>query len=160
MVVVGFLLLMLAAVATPPEVTPWAMAGAFLVGGLGGGFVVSPNQTLTLAEIPVEQSGVAGSMQQLGQRVGTAIGTAVATSIFYGIVRSQTAGSGSGGSGPGSRLDAYHDAFRSGTTFTVSLMALALVLAGADLVARRRAARRSEGESERSDAAAEPADRG
>ncbi|WNY34591.1 MFS transporter [Curtobacterium flaccumfaciens] len=111
MVVVGFLLLMLAAVATPPEVTPWAMAGAFLVGGLGGGFVVSPNQTLTLAEIPVEQSGVAGSMQQLGQRVGTAIGTAVATSIFYGIVRSQTAESGSGGSGPGSRLDAYHDAF-------------------------------------------------
>jgi EmrB/QacA subfamily drug resistance transporter len=146
MVVIGFLLLMVAAVATPPEVTPWAMAGAFLVGGLGGGFVVSPNQTLTLAEIPVEQSGVAGSMQQLGQRVGTAIGTAVATSIFYGIVRSEAAGSGSGGSG--GRLDAYHDAFRSGTTFTVSLMALALVLAGADLVARRRAARRSDGESE------------
>ncbi|TCL84115.1 EmrB/QacA subfamily drug resistance transporter [Curtobacterium sp. PhB142] len=137
MVVVGFVLLMLAAVLTPPEVTPWAMAGAFLVGGLGGGFVVSPNQTLTLAEIPVEQSGVAGSMQQLGQRVGTAIGTAVATSIFYGIVR----GAAAGGSG-GSRLDAYHDAFRSGTTFTVSLMALALVLAVGDLVVRRRAARR------------------
>jgi len=157
MVVVGFLLLMVAAVATPPEVTPWAMAGAFLVGGLGGGFVVSPNQTLTLAEIPVEQSGVAGSMQQLGQRVGTAIGTAVATSIFYGIVRSEAAGSGSGGAG--ARLDAYHDAFRSGTTFTVSLMALALVLAGADLVARRRAARRSDGDSGHSDAAAGSAER-
>ncbi|WP_367651731.1 MFS transporter [Curtobacterium sp. MCPF17_052] len=136
-VVVGFVLLVLAAVLTPPEVTPWAMAGAFLVGGLGGGFVVSPNQTLTLAEVPVEQSGVAGSMQQLGQRVGTAIGTAVATSIFYGIVRSESAGSGSGG-----RLEAYHDAFRSGTTFTVSLIALALVLAVADLLVRRRAARR------------------
>jgi EmrB/QacA subfamily drug resistance transporter len=146
-VVVGFLLLVLAATLTPPEVTPWAMAGAFLVGGLGGGFVVSPNQTLTLAEVPVEQSGVAGSMQQLGQRVGTAIGTAVATSIFYGIVRGATAGSGgSGGAdgGGGSRLDAYHDAFRSGTTFTVSLMLLALVLAVSDLVVRRRAARRSE----------------
>ncbi|PZF59922.1 MFS transporter [Curtobacterium sp. MCSS17_008] len=139
-VVVGFVLLMLAAVLTPPEVTPWAMAGAFLVGGLGGGFVVSPNQTLTLAEVPVEQSGVAGSMQQLGQRVGTAIGTAVATSIFYGIVRSEAAGSGAGG-----RLDAYHDAFRSGTTFTVSLMALALALAVSDLVVRRRAARRTAG---------------
>ncbi|MBY0176534.1 MFS transporter [Curtobacterium herbarum] len=140
-VVVGFVLLMLAAVLTPPEVTPWAMAGAFLVGGLGGGFVVSPNQTLTLAEVPVEQSGVAGSMQQLGQRVGTAIGTAVATSIFYGIVRSESAGSG-GGAGAGGRLDAYHDAFRSGTTFTVSLIAVALVLAVADLVVRRRAAAR------------------
>ncbi|WIE63649.1 MFS transporter [Curtobacterium sp. MCLR17_036] len=140
-VVIGFVLLMLAATLTPPSVTPWAMAGAFLVGGLGGGFVVSPNQTLTLAEIPVEQSGVAGSMQQLGQRVGTAIGTAVATSVFYGIVRGAASGSGSGSGG---RLDAYHDAFRSGTTFTVSLMGLALVLAVADLVVRRRAARRSE----------------
>uniref|UniRef100_A0A942YAB0 MFS transporter n=1 Tax=Neobacillus citreus TaxID=2833578 RepID=A0A942YAB0_9BACI len=134
-VVAGFVLLMLAAVLTEPSVTPWAMAGAFLVGGIGGGFVVSPNQTLTLAEVPVEQSGVAGSMQQLGQRVGTAIGTAVATSIFYGIVRAEQSGSGN-------RLDAYHDAFRSGTTFTVSLMALALVLAVSDLVVRRRAARR------------------
>ncbi|ROP60584.1 MFS transporter [Curtobacterium sp. PhB115] len=147
MVVVGFVLLMLAAVLTPPEVTPWAMAGAFLVGGLGGGFVVSPNQTLTLAEIPVEQSGVAGSMQQLGQRVGTAIGTAVATSIFYGIVRGSA---GDGGAGGGGKLDAYHDAFRSGTTFTVSLMALALVLAVGDLVVRRRAARRSESERSKS----------
>lgn len=136
-VVIGFLLLVLAATLTPPDVTPWAMAGAFLVGGLGGGFVVSPNQTLTLAEVPIEQSGVAGSMQQLGQRVGTAIGTAVATSIFYGIVRGETAGASGA-----ARLDAYHDAFRSGTTFTVSLMALALVLAVSDLVVRRRAAKR------------------
>ncbi|TCK61325.1 MFS transporter [Curtobacterium sp. PhB136] len=147
MVVVGFVLLMLAATLTTPDVTPWAMAGAFLVGGLGGGFVVSPNQTLTLAEIPVEQSGVAGSMQQLGQRVGTAIGTAVATSIFYGIVRGSTAASGSGSGSVGSvgsaaRLDAYHEAFRSGTTFTVSLIALALVLAVGDLVVRVRASRR------------------
>ncbi|ROS73094.1 EmrB/QacA subfamily drug resistance transporter [Curtobacterium sp. PhB130] len=144
MVVVGFVLLMLAATLTTPDVTPWAMAGAFLVGGLGGGFVVSPNQTLTLAEIPVEQSGVAGSMQQLGQRVGTAIGTAVATSIFYGIVRGSTAasGSGSGSVGSAARLDAYHEAFRSGTTFTVSLIALALVLAVGDLVVRVRASRR------------------
>ncbi|MFJ3382639.1 MULTISPECIES: MFS transporter [unclassified Curtobacterium] len=141
MVVVGFLLLVLAATLTTPDVTPWAMAGAFLVGGLGGGFVVSPNQTLTLAEIPVEQSGVAGSMQQLGQRVGTAIGTAVATSIFYGIVRGSAAASGSTGSAE--RLDAYHDAFRSGTTFTVSLIALALVLAVGDLAVRRRASRRT-----------------
>ncbi|WP_260235805.1 MFS transporter [Curtobacterium sp. ZW137] len=144
MVVVGFVLLMLAATLTTPDVTPWAMAGAFLVGGLGGGFVVSPNQTLTLAEIPVEQSGVAGSMQQLGQRVGTAIGTAVVTSIFYGIVRGSTAasGSGSGSVGSAARLDAYHEAFRSGTTFTVSLIALALVLAVGDLVVRVRASRR------------------
>ena len=139
-VVIGFVLLMLAATLTPPAVTPWAMAGAFLVGGLGGGFVVSPNQTLTLAEVPIEQSGVAGSMQQLGQRVGTAIGTAVATSIFYGIVRGESAGGGSGAH----RLDAYHDAFRSGTTFTVGLMALALVLAVTDQLARRRAARQEE----------------
>ncbi|MDO3699146.1 hypothetical protein Q3H92_15760, partial [Curtobacterium flaccumfaciens] len=52
-----------------------------------------------------------------------------------------------------------HDAFRSGTTFTVSLMGLARVLAGADLVARRRAARRAGGDAEHSDAAAGSAER-
>lgn len=158
-VVAGFLLLMLAATLTPPEVTPWAMAGAFLVGGLGGGFVVSPNQTLTLAEVPIEQSGVAGSMQQLGQRVGTAIGTAVATSIFYGIVRASGAGTSAGGAGSasGSRLDAYHDAFRSGTTFTVSLMGLALVLAISDLVVRKRAARRDGTDGPEARGAVDPA---
>ncbi|PZE73748.1 MFS transporter [Curtobacterium sp. MCBD17_034] len=129
-VVVGFVALLVAATTTPASITPWAMAGAFLIGGAGGGLVVSPNQTLTLAQVPVEHSGVAGSMQQLGQRVGTAIGTAVATSVFYGIVRSEDRKAGD--------LTAYHDAFRAGTAFTVGLVVLVLALAIVDLVSRKK----------------------
>ncbi|WP_420111941.1 MFS transporter [Pseudactinotalea sp.] len=68
------------------DATPFVMAGVMLVAGLGGGVVISPNQTLTLADVPVHDGGLAGSMGQLGQRIGTAIGTAIALSLFYATV--------------------------------------------------------------------------
>ncbi|MDO9395986.1 MAG: MFS transporter, partial [Herbiconiux sp.] len=80
---VGFVLVLLAAVLPPADVSIWLMAAAMAVAGAGGGLVISPNQTLTLAEIPVTEGGVAGSMAQVGQRVGTAMGVAAASSIFF-----------------------------------------------------------------------------
>ena len=62
------------------------MAGVMVIGGIGGGLVMSPNQTLTLADIPVKQGGIAGSIGQLGQRIGTSVGTAVALSLFYATI--------------------------------------------------------------------------
>ncbi|MEK8228584.1 hypothetical protein NKG05_25055 [Oerskovia sp. M15] len=44
-----------------------------------------PNQTLTLARVPVELAGVAGSMLQLGQRVGSAMGIALVLSTYYSL---------------------------------------------------------------------------
>src|SRR3954468_16965915 len=64
-VIVGFVLDVLAAILAPPEIAAWLMAGALAIAGAGGGFVVSPNQTLTLAEVPVSEGGVAGSMAQV-----------------------------------------------------------------------------------------------
>ena len=128
LVAVGFALTLVVAVVTPAEATPWAMAGALLVAGTGGGFVISPNQTLTLAEVPVEMGGVAGSMGQVGQRAGTAIGTAAAVSTFYAIIAGAD----------GDRLDVYHDAFRSGYFVVLGLVAVALVLGLADLRARKK----------------------
>lgn len=125
----GFVLLLLAAVLTPQEITPYAMGVGMLVAGAGGGFVISPNQTLTLAEVPVEMGGVAGSMGQVGQRAGTAIGTAAAVSTFYSVI----AGAGSDAS-----LDVYHAAYRSGFFVTIALVAVALVLALLDLRARKQ----------------------
>ena len=63
---------------------PWCIAG------IGGGLVISPNQTLALADIPVKQGGLAGSVGQLGQRIGTAVGTAVALSLFYSTIYRET----------------------------------------------------------------------
>ncbi|PJJ62424.1 MFS transporter [Compostimonas suwonensis] len=130
LVIVGFLLVLAAAVLSPRELTPWLMAAAMTVAGAGGGFVISPNQTLTLAEIPVTEGGVAGSMAQVGQRVGTAIGVAAASSTFFATLYRESAAS--------DQLAVYHDGVRNGFTVAIGLMAVALVLGLVDLGQRRR----------------------
>lgn len=54
--------------------------------GLGAGFTVSPNQALTLADVPAGHSSAAGSLAQLSQRIGNAIGGAAAAAVVYRIV--------------------------------------------------------------------------
>jgi EmrB/QacA subfamily drug resistance transporter len=87
------------------------------VAGLGGGLVISPNQTLTLSEVPVRRAGSAGGVLQTGQRIGSAAGIAVTGSVFY------------------SRLASAHDfasAFRDGVIVIASFVVAALLLALAD----------------------------
>ncbi|MFB9954273.1 MFS transporter [Cellulomonas denverensis] len=114
-------------VVDPPAVA-WAVAATQMVAGVGSGLVISPNQTLTLANVPVERAGVAGSMLQVGQRIGSALGVAVALSTFYSGL---SAGIG-GGQAAGRAL-----------MITVALVAVALVVGVVDLVARRRDQERS-----------------
>ncbi|MFL6118373.1 MFS transporter, partial [Actinophytocola sp.] len=66
-----------------------------LVAGVGGGAVISPNTTLTLASVPPEMSGVASGVLQTGQRLGGAVGTALLAAVFYAA----TAALGAGASG-------------------------------------------------------------
>jgi MFS family permease len=106
------------------------MAGALLVAGIGGGLVISPNQTLTLADIPVEDGGVAGSMAQLGQRIGTSVGTAAATSVFFAAIMTD--------SGNVTPLEAYHHGFRDGVLVAIALIVVALAVAVTDQISRRR----------------------
>ncbi|QEO15353.1 MFS transporter [Agromyces intestinalis] len=127
---VGIGLLVAAALLTPPEITPWAMAAAMTVGGFGGGLVISPNQTLALADIPVRQGGLAGSVGQLGQRIGTAVGTAVALSLFYATIFREADGEPD--------LGVYHDAYGLGMIAVAVLVAVALGIGVLDLGARRR----------------------
>ena len=54
-----------------------------LVAGIGGGAVISPNTTLTLACVPSSMSGVASGVLQTGQRLGTAVGTAALAAVFH-----------------------------------------------------------------------------
>ena len=107
-----------------------AMVIVFAIGGIGGGVVIAPNQTLTLADVPLEQGGVAGSLGQLGQRVGTAIGSAIGLALFSSTVFSES------GSKPA--IDVFHDAYGVGMAAVAVLLAVALLLAIGDLVARRR----------------------
>ena len=66
----------------------WAVAPALLLGGLGGGLVISPNVTMTLHDVPVRMAGSAGGALQTGQRFGAAIGTATLPALFYLVLSS------------------------------------------------------------------------
>jgi EmrB/QacA subfamily drug resistance transporter len=131
-VIVGFGLVVCAAVLLPPELSPWYMAAAMTVAGAGGGFVISPNQTLTLADVPVAMGGVAGSMAQVGQRVGTAIGVAAATSTFFATLYREA--------GETDSITTYHDGFRNGALVSIALFVVALAFALVDLRKRRQLA--------------------
>lgn len=94
MVIGGYLVSMTAVLATLLVINPvesgragvWWFALSLLGFGIGSGLVISPNQTLTLASVRPEVSGVAGGVLSLGQRMGTAIGTALISSILFGLV--------------------------------------------------------------------------
>ncbi|WP_375001168.1 MFS transporter [Aeromicrobium sp. CTD01-1L150] len=76
----------LAAVTAPGSTTDglwWALAPFLLLAGLGGGAVVSPNFTLTLAEVPPRMGGAAGGALQTGQRIGSALGAAVLMTVYH-----------------------------------------------------------------------------
>lgn len=51
--------------------------------GLAQGTVISPNQTLTLAQVPLDYAGSSGAIMQTGQRIGTAVGIAVITAATF-----------------------------------------------------------------------------
>jgi len=112
----------------PAGALTWAMAPALLVGGLGGGLVISPNITLTLREVPVRMAGSAGGALQTGQRVGAAVGTAALPGVFY-LVLGAT----------GQNFPVAAAVALSGAVLSI---AAALVIAVLDLRHERRARRR------------------
>lgn len=129
LLLVGFGILVLVAIATPPELTPWIMAAVMLIAGAGGGFVIAPNQVLALAEVPVAEGGLAGSVGQLGQRIGTAIGTAVALSLFFSTVFQAPVEE--------AQIDVFHHAYALGMAAVGVLLVVALVVGLVDLRQRR-----------------------
>jgi EmrB/QacA subfamily drug resistance transporter len=58
------------------------LAPPLLLAGLGGGGVISPNFTLSLAEVPPRMGGAAGAALQTGQRIGSAIGAALLMTVY------------------------------------------------------------------------------
>ncbi|WP_082772437.1 MFS transporter [Actinoplanes sp. TFC3] len=131
LVVAGLVLVLAGLAATlvalhfvPGHNAGWAAAGPLLVAGIGSGLVISPNQNLTLSEVPVRRAGSAGAVLQTGQRIGTAVGIAVVGSVFFNRLAAN------GGS--------WSLAFRTALFLTIAFVVVALIAAVGDVVAGRR----------------------
>jgi EmrB/QacA subfamily drug resistance transporter len=123
MVVIGFVGTLIAVHEVPRNGTGWATLAPLLVGGLGSGLVIAPNQALTLSEVPVRRAGTAGGLLQVGQRIGAAVGIAAVGSVFFARIAA-------------TRGD-FASAFQHGMVVAAIFVAAALVLAIADVVVNR-----------------------
>ncbi|HZJ92678.1 MAG TPA: MFS transporter [Thiopseudomonas sp.] len=68
------------------DLSIWWLLLSLAFFGLGQGSVVSPNQTLTLAEVPLSYAGSSGAIMQTGQRIGTSVGIAVITAVVFAVL--------------------------------------------------------------------------
>nr|WP_228281817.1 MFS transporter [Brevibacterium pigmentatum] len=63
----------------------WWMLLTLAFIGTAQGMVISPNQTLTLQEVPLRYAGSSGGVLQTGQRIGTSMGLAIMTALAFSI---------------------------------------------------------------------------
>jgi MFS family permease len=131
LVALGFVGALVAVHVVPEHGTGWATLAPLLIGGLGAGLVISPNQTLTLSEVPVRRAGTAGGLLQVGQRIGAAVGIAAVGSVFFARVAS-------------SHGD-FASAFEHGILVATAFVVAALLLAVVDVVVDRRVHAREAG---------------
>jgi EmrB/QacA subfamily drug resistance transporter len=82
-VLIGLLGTALAAHLDTTRSVGWTMVAPLLLAGVGSGLVVSPNQTLTMGEVPVARAGSAGGVLQTAQRIGSAAGIAAVGSVLF-----------------------------------------------------------------------------
>ncbi|MGV9405374.1 MFS transporter [Streptomyces sp. NPDC003667] len=107
----------------PADSGPWLAAPLLFLGGVAGGFVVSPNITMTLRDVPVRMAGAAGGALQTGQRLGAAVGTAALPGLFYLVL---------------GRSHDYHGALFAALGAALVGMAASLALATSDWRRDRR----------------------
>lgn len=93
--------------------------------GIAQGSVISPNQALTLAEVPLQYAGSSGGIMQTGQRIGTSVGIAVITALAFGVLGASN----------------WSVAFNVGFVAIIVIVTLALAVAYADLRNRAKGVR-------------------
>ncbi|NUO97264.1 MAG: MFS transporter [Nonomuraea sp.] len=119
-VIAGLLATMAATLLVPGTGVGAATALPLLVAGIGSGLVISPNQAITLSEVPPEGGGSAAGVLQTGQRLGSAIGIAAAGSTFFGALP-----------------QGWATAFRHGLLVVLAFVLVALAAALYDLIRSR-----------------------
>jgi EmrB/QacA subfamily drug resistance transporter len=92
---IGIVVHLTGAVTAPVDVIVPLAIPLFIL-GVGGGSIVTPNQTLTLMDVDPRMGGAAGGVLQTGQRVGSSIGQTTLGTLFFlsvaGVAASQQIG--------------------------------------------------------------------
>ena len=117
LVTIGFLGTVVAVGIEPGRSVGWATLAPLLLAGIGSGFSISPNQAITLSEVPVSGGGSAAGVLQTGQRVGSSLGIAAVGAVFFSAVASTD----------GDYAAAFRKALLVTTVFVVAALVLALV---------------------------------
>lgn len=123
MIVAVACLVVVAEIASP-GVVQWVIPVLLAVAGWGSGSVISPNQTLTLAEIPTSLAGTAAGLLQTFQRLGGSVGLALLTTVYFARLAA------------GGDRAAYAHALALSLALTAAILLIALGIGIAD--ARRR----------------------
>jgi MFS family permease len=110
-----------------------ALAIPLFVMGVGSGAIITPNQTLSLANVDPVAGSTAGGVLQTAQRIGSAIGQAVIGAAFF---TSLPAAAHLLRGAP--RDAAYGQALGRGVVVTLFFVAAAFLLGVVDLLLTRR----------------------
>lgn len=102
-------------------VSEWWLVLTLSFIGVAQGMVISPNQALTLAEVPLEYAGSSGGVMQTGQRIGASVGIAAITAVAFHTLA----------------LSNWSVAFIVGFGVILVVIVLALVVAYRDLLMRK-----------------------
>ena len=107
----------------------------FLI-GVGGGAVITPNQTLSLADVDRRIGGSAGGVLQTSQRIGAAIGQASIGAVFFAVIAGSAASTGQGS--PAQQPQDFSAALIACVAAAIVFSLAALALGLLDLRATRR----------------------
>jgi predicted MFS family arabinose efflux permease len=114
----------------------WNMLPAFILGGLGMSFVMTPMSAAAMGAAPVDKAGVASGVLNTFRQVGVALGIG----IMGAIITNRAAAAAAGGASP-------PQAFVHGLTFGMRVSAVicfGAAIAAATLVRRYRHAEASQ----------------
>ena len=138
--IIGAALIAVIVAAAPSLTNPGAiilrLAFPLFLIGVGGGAVITPNQTLSLADVDRRIGGSAGGVLQTSQRIGAAIGQASIGAVFFAVIAGSAASTGQGS--PAQQPQDFSAALIACVAAAIVFSLAALALGLLDLRATRR----------------------
>jgi EmrB/QacA subfamily drug resistance transporter len=101
-------------------VSAWALAPALLIGGIGNGLFIAPNQDFILTSVERKDAGAASGVLATSQRVGGALGVAAIGSLLFSSIAITP--------GPHAVARAFSHGAQVATVLNVVLVLIALLL--------------------------------